>query len=261
MRYNFHKKVVVITGVVGGIGSALALKFAEAGARLVLIDLEPMLLSALANQLEKINTDTLMIPCDVTDRDRVFSAIQQAIAHYGGIDVLINNAGITHYSQFSETDLTVFKRVMDVNFYGALFCTKAALDSLLERKGLIITLSSLSGFAPLLNRSAYSASKHALHGLFDSLRIELQSNDVRVMMVCPGRTATDFHKNALVGDGSAVPEPLSLTGKIASPNDVAVAIFNGAAKGDRLLILSNVTKRAWLLFKFFPKLYERFYHA
>lgn len=115
---------------------------------------------------------------------------------------------------------------MAVNFFGAVHCTRAALPSLLERRGQIVVLGSLTGFAPLLYRSAYNASKHALHGLFDTLRMELEGTGVSVTLACPGFTATDLRKNALVGDGSVTRQPVQVLGsQVASPVEVAEAIF------------------------------------
>lgn len=147
---------------------------------------------------------------------------------------------------------------MAVNFFGAVHCTRAALPSLLERRGQIVVLSSLTGFAPLLYRSAYNASKHALHGLFDTLRMELEGTGVSVTLACPGFTATDLRKNALVGDGSVTRQPVQVLGsQVASPVEVAEAIFQGAARRRRSLVLSNVNWRARLLARFFPRLFEK----
>ena len=184
-------------------------------------------------------------------------AIKAVLEREGRIDVLVNNAGITHRSSFADTELAVFQRIMAVNYFGALHCTKAALPSLIARGGQIIVLSSLSGFAPLLYRSAYNASKHALHGLFETLRYELKGSGVNVMLVCPGFTATDLRKNALVGDGSVAAQPPLAMGKVASPQEVAEAIYHGALKRRRLLVLSNVDWRARVLARFFPRLFER----
>lgn len=147
---------------------------------------------------------------------------------------------------------------MAVNFFGAVHCTRAALPSLLERRGQIVVLGSLTGFAPLLYRSAYNASKHALHGLFDTLRMELEGTGVSVTLACPGFTATDLRKSALVGDGSVTRQPVQVLGsQVASPVEAAEAIFQGAARRRRLLVLSNVNWRARLLARFFPRLFEK----
>jgi short-subunit dehydrogenase len=147
---------------------------------------------------------------------------------------------------------------MGVNFFGSLNCTKAALDSLIERKGLIIAVSSVAGFSPLYGRSGYAASKHALHGLFDSLRTELRNVGVDVMIVCPGFTATGISTRALDGDGQITQHPQSTLGRIARPEDVADAVFRAACSGKkRLVVLSAVGRLTRIVHKMFPGLYER----
>ncbi|HBB99236.1 MAG TPA: short chain dehydrogenase, partial [Pseudomonas sp.] len=202
------------------------------------------------------NADALGLCCDVSDAEAVQRAIALVVERYGGIDVLVNNAGITHRSPVANTSLAVFERVMAVNFYGALHCTQAALPSLISRGGQIIVLSSLSQYSPVPNRAAYNASKHALHGLFETLRCELRETDVNVMLVCPGYTATDLRKNVLVGDGSTAPTPVLDIGRVASPQDVAEAIYQGALRRRRLLVLSNLDWKAQLLARCFPRLYQ-----
>jgi len=253
----FERKVVLITGGCAGIGRALAVRMAQAGARLVIFDLDQVALDSLVQHLaDHHNAQALGLRCDVSDRAAVQQAITLVIERYGGIDVLVNNAGITHRSRVADTSLTVFQRIMAVNFYGALHCTQAALSSLLARGGQIIVLSSLSQYAPVPDRAAYNASKHALHGLFETLRGELQGSDVNVMLVCPGYTATDLRKNVLVGDGSTAPQPVLTLGRVASPRDVAEAIYRGALRRRKLLVLSNLDWRAQLLARCFPRLYQ-----
>ena len=232
-RGMFQQKVVVVTGGCAGIGRALALRFAQAGARIAILDVQDEPLVAFREQLmTKVNAEVLAIHCDVADDDACQQAICQVIEQ-------------------------VFQRIMAVNYFGALHCTRHALESLLERKGQIIVLSSISGFAPLLYRSAYNASKHALHGLFETLRLEVREQGVNVMLVSPGYTATDIRKNALVGDGSINQASIVAPFKVASPNDVADEIYLGAVRRKRLLVLSNVDWRARFLSRFFPRLFER----
>jgi len=255
----FDRKVVVITGGCAGIGRALAVRMAQAGARLAILDLDQAALDSLVQHLHSHhNADALGLRCDVADPQAVQQALALVVERFGGIDILVNNAGITHRSRIADTRLAVFERVMAVNFYGALHCTQAALPSLLERQGQIIVLSSLSQYAPVPNRGAYNASKHALHGLFETLRGELVGSGVNVMLVCPGYTATDLRKNVLVGDGSTAPHPALALGRLASPQDVAEAIYQGALKRRRLLVLSNLSWKARLVARLFPRLYERF---
>lgn len=254
----YERKVVLVTGGCSGIGRALVLRFAQAGARLAILDVQQAELASLLQHLrDHHNVEALGLCCDVADAGAVQQAVAQVVEQFGGIDVLVNNAGISHRSTFAETELGVFERVMAVNYFGALHCTKAALDSLLTRRGQVIVLSSLSVYAPLLYRSAYNASKHALHGLFETLRHEINGSGVNVMMVCPGFTATDLRKNALVGDGSVGHQsPLAMR-HVASPQDVAESIYRAALKRKRLLVLSNVDWRARLLARYFPRLFER----
>jgi NAD(P)-dependent dehydrogenase (short-subunit alcohol dehydrogenase family) len=254
----YDRKVVLITGGCAGIGRALAMRFAQAGARLVLLDLQQQELDCLVQHLaDHHNAEALGLCCDVSDAQAVQNAVQLAVEHFGGIDLLVNNAGISHRSTFANTDLSVFQRIMAVNYFGAVHCTRAALPSLIQRHGQIIVISSLSVFAPLLYRSAYNASKHALHGLFETLRFELGGSGVNVMLVYPGFTATDLRLKALVGaEPESAQPPLSM-GKVASPQEVAEAVFRAALKRKRFLVLSNVDWRARLLARFFPRMFER----
>ena len=174
---------VVISGAAGGIGSALARRFGRAGARVGLLDLDAASLAALAGELEAGGVEALALRCDVTCLEDCRAAVGQLVAAWGGVDVLVANAGITHLSFFRDTDVEVIRRVMEVNFFGAVNCTKAALDSLQERRGHIVAISSVAGFAPLATRCGYSASKHAMHGFFDSLRAVLRD---RRLVAFPG---------------------------------------------------------------------------
>lgn len=254
---SFQNKVVVITGATGGMGRALCRRFGRAGAKLGVLDLRREEVESFVQELTQAGIHALGLPCDVTDEPACRTAMQKVAEKFGGVEVLINNAGITHRSAFAKTQMQTFRQVMEVNFFGALHCTQAALPYLQKSRGLIIVMSSIAGFSPLFGRSGYSASKHALHGLFESLRTELREKDVHVMMVCPGFTATNIEKNALDGDGRPTTHPRSTTGKIAAPEEVAEAIYRAAMKNKRLLVLSMVGKLAYLISRFFPAYYER----
>ena len=254
---DFKNKIVAITGATGGMGRALCRRFGRAGAKIALLDLHRETLESFVRELNQTGVQTLALPCDITDEPACQIAMQKIVETFGGADVLINNAGITQRSAFEETQTGVFRKVMEVNFFGALHCTKAALPALIKNQGLIIVMSSIAGFSPLYGRSGYSASKHALHGLFESLRAELKAKGVRVMMVCTGFTATDIEKNALDGDGRPTTHPRSTTGKIATPEEVAEAIYHAALRNKRLLVLSTVGKLAYFVSRFFPAYYER----
>jgi NAD(P)-dependent dehydrogenase (short-subunit alcohol dehydrogenase family) len=249
--------VVAITGAASGIGRALARRYASSGARLGLLDFDVTGLDTLAAELAEGGTDVHAVACDVTRWEDCESAIDSIINAYGGVDVLINNAGITHVSPFADTDVDVVRRVMDVNFFGALHCTQAALASLVARRGLVVVLSSVAGFSPLAGRCAYSASKHALHGLFETLRSEQRESGLGVMMVCPGFTRTRIESHALGGDGRALQAPRSVYGRQADPDEVAEAIFRAALRRRRLLVLSPVGKLSYAVSRVWPALFER----
>jgi NAD(P)-dependent dehydrogenase (short-subunit alcohol dehydrogenase family) len=254
-KRSFNGRVVVITGAAGGIGRALSQRFARAGARLALLDLNQNALDDAASELE--GTKTMTAVCDVTDPEQVERATAQIVEKLGGIDVLINNAGAVHRSAFADTDVAVFRKVMEVNFFGSLYCAKAALDSLKTNRGLIIVISSVAGLVPLFGRSGYSASKHALHGLFESARAELLEDGVGLLMVCPGFTRSGFEQAALGADGKPAGSSRSMVGKLAEPSDVADSIFKGAVAGKRMLVMSSVGKLSALLSRLAPATYER----
>ena len=253
---DFNNQVVVVTGAAGGIGLALARRFGSAGAKVAMLDLNREAVDTSAEILRAEGIDALALGCDVADPGAVVAAVEAVMDHFEGIDVLINNAGISARAAFTDTHLGVFHKVMAVNFYGPLYGTKAALGVLCRRKGLIITISSLAGFTPLYGRTAYAASKHALHGLFDSLRSELRGTGVGVLLVCPGFTATGIGTAALDGDGSIARHPQTTAGKPATPEEVADQIFNAAAKNKRLLVLTPIGRLGRLLNKLSPRLYE-----
>ncbi len=256
-RREFADRVVVVTGAAGGIGRAIAERFARAGARLALLDLDGAAAGALAAELTSPTQPCEGYACDVADEESCVRAIAQVVERFGGIDVLFCNAGITQRSLFADTEVAVFRKVLDVNFFGSLHCTKAALASLVERRGLIVVTSSIAGIAPLYERSGYAASKHALHGLFESLRAELSGTGVDVMMLCPGFTATGIGKAALDGHGRPASHAQSTVGSVATPESVADAVFEGAARSRRLLVLTPVGKLTALLHRLLPSLYER----
>jgi NAD(P)-dependent dehydrogenase (short-subunit alcohol dehydrogenase family) len=250
-------KVVVITGGASGIGAALAYKFGKEGARIALLDTDAAALKEQERKLTQEGVTAIARKCDISSEPECSAAIAAIIQHYGGIDLLFNNAGITHRGPFLEANISTIRRVMDVNFFGALHCTKAALESLLSRKGMIVITSSIAGLAPLLGRTAYCASKHALQGLFSTLRAELKETGVHVMIVCPGFTRTNLQTKALDGKGQFTPYPRSMIGQEASPSEVAEAIFRGVEKRKSLLVLTPVGKLSYYLFRMVPQLYER----
>lgn len=255
-RGPFDGRVVAVTGAATGIGRAVAERFARAGARVALLDRDADGCAALAARLTGVG-ETFHAALDVTDEAACRRVLEAVAARFGGLDVLVNNAGITHRSRFVDTDAEVHRRVMEVNYFGSLHCTQAALPTLLERRGTIIVLSSVAGFAPLLGRSGYCASKHALHGLFETLRCELRDRGVHVMLVCPGFTATHIERDALGAHGRRSTRSQSRVGRQARPEQVAEAVYRGACRRRRILVLSPVGRVARLLVRVAPAVYER----
>ncbi len=250
-------QVVVITGAAGGIGSALARRFAADGARLALLDLELDRLEPLAGELSSGGVDALPIVCDVTSPAACMQAIEQVVTQLGGVDVLVANAGITHLGRFADTDVAVIERVMDVNFFGSVNITKAALPSLVGRRGRIVVMSSVAGIAPLATRTGYSASKHALHGFFESLRTELTGVGVSVTIVCPSFVRTGIGDRALGGDGARPTIERTQIGTPAEPDELADVIVAAVERRRRLVLPFRDARRAALVARFAPRVYDR----
>ena len=175
----------------------------------------------------------------------------------GDIYFLINNAGISHRSPFINTDNSVIEKIMQVNFFGAVYCTKAALADIIKQKGMIITVSSFAGIAPLIARSGYSASKHALHGFFESLRTELTDSGVKIMMVNPVFITTNIGKNSIDGTGKSAAQKRYIIGSESSPDYIAKIILKSAIKGKRFVIPTIQGKFYYLIRRLFPSLYDR----
>ena len=254
---GFGGQSVMITGGAGGIGTALAHRFGRDGAQIALLDIDRSALQARAAELSEQGIDALPVECDVTSLESCRAAVARVIDARGGVDVLINNAGVTHLSQFAETEVEVIRRVMEVNFFGAVNCTKAALDTLLERRGRIAVLSSVAGFSPLATRCGYSASKHALHGMFDSMRPELRANGVTVTLVCPFFVKTDMGDRALGGDGGKPRMARTQTGTPSDPAWLAEEIYRAVSSGRRLLVPSRGAKLSYVVSRLLPGFYER----
>lgn len=256
-RRSFNGATVLVTGAGGGLGRAIAERFAAAGAHIVALDKDAAAVASLQSELEARGRACLAWPCDVTDANACARAVAAGIERFGAIDVLVNNAGLSHRSGLAETELEVIRRVMDVNFYGAVHCTKAALPCLVERRGLIITVSSVAGYTPLIARTGYAASKHALHGFFESLRTEVEPQGVRVMMVCPSFIATRIDRNALGGDGQPVRHAQVTIGEPLTADAAAQQVIAGAEHGRRLLLVGRTAWLAWWVSRLAPALYEK----
>ena len=256
-RRDFQSRVVLVSGAAGGLGAALCARFVAAGAYVAALDLGGERLDDLVHALRAGGAQALALPTDVTDASACRRAVDAAMAQWGAIDLLINNAGISHRSLLVQTDAAVIRRVMEVNFFGAVNLTLACLPHLQARRGAIIAVSSVAGFAPLIGRTGYSASKHALHGFFDSLRSELKDAGVDVTLVCPSFIRTGIAAAASGGAGAAVATPRVMTGGESLPDDVAARIFDAACTGQALLLPDATARKAWWLSRLAPGLYAR----
>jgi NAD(P)-dependent dehydrogenase (short-subunit alcohol dehydrogenase family) len=256
-KRDYCERTVVISGAAGGMGRALSLRFGLLGARVGIIDMEEEALGRLSLELTERGIENAAVTLDITHEEACKQALDLISGKLGCIYALVNNAGITHRSAFEKTKSEVFSRVMDVNFFGSLFLTKAALPDLITSKGQIIVISSIAGFAPLLGRPGYAASKHALHGFFSSLRPELSPYGITITIACPGFTKTGINRNALDWNGMKTLHPQSTLGKVADPWETAGVIVNGAMRNRPLVIHSTVGRITYLMMKIAPGVYER----
>lgn len=215
---HFKDKVIWITGASSGIGEHLAYAFVESGADLILSARNEQELQRVQQNCPR-NSRVLLMPMDVTEYDKISGITARAINHYGKIDILINNAGISQRSLVADTKLSVDQKIMDVNFIGTVAVTKAVLPYMTRRKqGQIVAISSVMGKIGTPRRSAYAASKHALHGFFDCLRAEVYQKNIHVTLICPGYVHTNVSINALTGDGSPNEKMAETTKQGLEPN-------------------------------------------
>jgi short-subunit dehydrogenase len=235
----FKDKVVVITGASSGIGRELAYQLAEQGAWLSLAARNGEQLANVAKECEARGGKAIAIVTDVSEQAQCAQLIQRTVDHYHRIDVLVNNAGITMWANFEDvSDISFYEQMMRVNYLGSVYCTYYALPFLKKTKGQIIGISSLAGKNGLPKRSGYVASKHAMVGFFDSLRIELEEHGISVTMIYPDFVATESHKKAFGADGNPIGKSPLRESQVMSAEKCAKLIIQAAATRKRELIMT-----------------------
>ena len=251
-------KTVIITGASSGIGKAMAEEFAARGANLVLGARQYVTLCEIAQNLEKqYNIKAVAVQCDVSVEEDCAHLIKQAITTFGKIDILVNNAGISMRALFKDVDLKVLRSLMDVNFWGTVYCTKYALPEIIKTRGSIVGVSSIAGYKGLPGRAGYSASKYAMNGFMDALRIENLKTGVHVMVACPGFTSSNIRNTALDKNGSQQGESTLEEDKMMTSEEVATLIVNGVENRKRTLIMTFQGKLTVFLSKFLPAFLDK----
>lgn len=250
MSSFFSNKVVAITGGTDGIGKALVEMLLMQGAKVATCGRNHDKLYQLQSGFASYPLHTIV--ADVANENDCRRFIESTNKVFGGIDVLVNNAGISMRALLKETSVDVIRKVMDINFFGAVYCTRFALQSIIDRKGTIVGISSIAGYRGLPGRSGYSASKFALQGWLEAIRTELMDDGVHVMWVCPGFTASNIRNAALDKDGKAQAESPLDESKLMSAEACARHILEAVEHRKRTLVLTFDGKRTVLINKLFP---------
>jgi short-subunit dehydrogenase len=255
---NFTDKIVVITGGSDGIGKALVAQFLALGAKVATCGRNENKLSLLVAEFPTSNLYTAQV--DVSKQDQSEAFIKQVVDNWGRIDVLINNAGISMRALVSEVSVQTLQNVMDINFWGTVYCTKAALTSIQQNKGVIVGVSSIAGYRGLPGRSGYSASKFALNGWLEALKTEIYASGTHVMWVCPGFTTSNIRNAALDKNAKAQGESPMDEGAMMSSEQCATHIIHAIEKRKRSLVLTFTGKRTVFMNKFFPAWADKLVH-
>jgi short-subunit dehydrogenase len=250
MSFSFENKIVAITGGSTGIGRALIEEMISRGAKIATCGRSQDKLYSL--QVKYSDKLIHTVVADVSRENDCKRFIDSTINTFGGIDILINNAGISMKALVTETDLETIRKVMDVNFWGTVYCTKFALQSIIERKGSIVGISSVAGYRGLPGRSGYSASKHAVNGWLEALRTELADTGVNVMWIAPGFTTSNIRNAALDQNAEPKAESSLDESSLMSAEECARHVVRAIAKRKRTLVLTFTGKRAVILNKLFP---------
>lgn len=234
---DFKDKVIIVTGASSGIGLASARQFGALGANVVMAARSVEKMESLASTVAPADR-VLCVKCDVTDEEDCKALIEAAVKRFGGIDILVNNAGISMRAMFKDLDLKVIHSLMDVNFWGTVNCTKFALPYLLERRGQLVGVISIAGFSALPARTGYSASKYAVRGFLDTIRMEHMKDGLNVLVFAPGYTSSNVRNAALTADGTAQGETPLDEGKLMSAEECARHLARALWRRRRQVVLT-----------------------
>ncbi|MDD3739841.1 MAG: SDR family oxidoreductase [Bacteroidales bacterium] len=257
MKKALNGKVVIVTGATSGIGKAVAYEFASQGAIIILAARTVENLKVVCTDINASGGTAYYVKTDVRVVNECENLINQTLKFCGKIDILINNAGISMRARFEELDLIVIKELMDTNFYGAIYCTKYALPHILQQKGSIVNISSIAGLTPLPGRTGYCASKHALNGFFETLRLENRNNKLHILIVHPGFTNTNIRKSALNKFGLPQEFIPRIEEKMMTSEEVALKIRKATILRKEKILLTVKGKLSVWLFSHFPKNTEK----
>lgn len=254
--YSLRDKVIIVTGASSGIGLASARQFGSEGAKVVMAARSLERMEELAPSVAPPDR-VLCVRCDVTREEDCRALVEAAVARFGRIDVLVNNAGLSMRAMFKDMELDVLRRLMDVNFWGTVCCTKYALPYLLETKGSLVGVISIAGYSALPARTGYSASKYAIRGFLDTVRIEHLKDGLNVLVFAPGYTSSNVRNAALTADGSAQGETPLDEGRLMSAEDCAKHLSRALHRRRSQVILTTLGRATVLLHRLFPRLLDR----
>lgn len=255
MNPHFTNKVVLISGATSGIGKALTAAILQAGGKVAICARNETNMNALKNEFNSLNLFTVIADVSVEADCKRF--IEHSIAHFGTIDVLINNAGISMRALFRDLDINILKQSMDINYWGTVYCTKYALEAIIASKGTIVGISSIAGYKGLPCRTGYSSSKFAMQGFLEALRIEMLHEGVNVMWICPGFVASNIRNTALNAQGQSQSETPLEESKLMSAEECAQRILHAIAKRKRTVVMTTQGKLTVWMNKFFPSFVDR----
>ncbi len=257
---SLKDRVIVITGASSGIGEAMARVYAAEGAKVVLGARNAERLAAVAEEIRAAGGQAAWCAADVVNAEDCAALIETAVRAFGGVDVLVCNAGLSMRALFDDVDLSVLHRLMDVNFWGTVNCCKAALPYLQRSKGSIVGISSVAGLHGLPGRTGYSASKYAMTGFLETLRIENLKKGLHVMIACPGFTASNVRFSALTADGTQQGATPRNEAKMMTAEEVARIVGRGILRRKRLCLMESEGRATHFVKKFAPAFLDRMFY-